>query len=339
MATNWPLGNEINTIIQETGAELDSGSAVQLINSLQTVLSKEVLFLAEPVYTFYNFAARKTELATAPGNEIKMLTYNNLKVAEPLEEGKHIKTQTLSSSTKSIKVVEHGTAVMLTEAAIRFSFVNELEIALRQLSRNYVATIEKELRDVAVAGGVGTSAIFGRQKGGAKISANADVAEGVNTLTLATIKDAVEILNTGNTPKFNGQYYVCIVSPHQLRDLRDDPSFEFVSAYASPEQLLTNEVGRIEDVRFVSTTLMPSGAVGENDPGYVADLKGAGKDGIDLYQAVLFGEDYYAVAESLAPEIRTDYTEDFGREVKLAWYGIYGTGVLNPTHGVVITTC
>ena len=335
---NWPLGNEINTIIQETGTELDSSTAVKLINSLSPVLSKEILFMSEPVYTFYNFAARKTELLVSPGNEIRMLTYNNLKISEPLEEGKHIKTQTLSSSVKKITVVEHGTAVMITEAAIRFSFVNELEIAIRQLSRNYVMTIEKELRDVAVKGGVGTSKIFGRQKGGAKLTDRAELATDVNTLTVTTIKDAVEVLATNNAPKVNGQYYICICSPHQARTLRDDPEWIDASHYGAPEQIFNGELGRIEDVRFIVTTMMPSGAVGENELGYVADLKGAGKDGVDVYQAVIFGEDYYALAESLAPEIRTDDTEDFGREVKIAWYGIWGTDVLNPTHGVVVET-
>lgn len=335
---NWPLGNEINTIIQETGTELDSGTAVKLINSLSPVLSKEILFMSEPVYTFYNFAARKTELLVSPGNEIRMLTYNNLKISEPLEEGKHIKTQTLSSSVKKITVVEHGTAVMITEAAIRFSFVNELEIAIRQLSRNYVMTIEKELRDVAVKGGVGTSKIFGRQKGGAKLTDRAELAMDVNTLTVTTIKDAVEVLATNNAPKVNGQYYICICSPHQARTLRDDPEWIDASHYGAPEQIFNGELGRIEDVRFIVTTMMPSGAAGENELGYVADLKGAGKEGADVYQAVIFGEDYYALAESLAPEIRTDDTEDFGREVKIAWYGIWGTDVLNPTHGVVVET-
>ena len=227
---------------------------------------------------------------------------------------------------------------MITEAAIRFSFVNELEIAIRQLSRNYVMTIEKELRDVAVKGGVGTSKIFGRQKGGAKLTDRAELAMDVNTLTVTTIKDAVEVLATNNAPKVNGQYYICICSPHQARTLRDDPEWIDASHYGAPEQIFNGELGRIEDVRFIVTTMMPSGAAGENELGYVADLNGAGKEGVDVYQAVIFGEDYYALAESLAPEIRTDDTEDFGREVKIAWYGIWGTDVLNPTHGVVVET-
>lgn len=338
MATRWPLGDEINTIIQETDTVLDAGTAVKLVNSLAPVLSKEILFMAEPVYTFYNFAARKTELLVSPGNEIKMLTYNNLQIAAPLEEGKRIKTQTLSSSVKKITVVEHGTAVQMTEAAIRFSFVNELEIAIRQLSRNYVMSLEKEMRDVAVKGGSGTSKIFGRQKGGAKVTMRNQLEAGVNTLTVTAIKDAVEILATNNAPKIDGSYYICICSPHQARDLRDDPAWINASNYGAPEQLFTGELGRIDDVRFVVTTLMPSGAAGENEIGYVEELHEAGKNSADVYQAVVMGEDYYALAESLAPEIRTEEPKDLGREIKVGWYGIWGVDVLNPTHGVVIET-
>ena len=88
----------------------------------------------------------------------------------------------------------------------------------------------------------------------------------------------------------------------------------------------------------IETTIMPNGAAAESDLGYVAELKGAGASSANVYHAVIFGEDYYALAESLAPEIRTDDTEDFGCEVKIAWYGIWGTAVLNPTFGVIIET-
>lgn len=86
--------------------------------------------------------------------------------------------------------------------------------------------------------------------------------------------------------------------------------------------------------------MMPNGAAPENDviAGYNADLKGSGKDRIDVYRAVLFGEDYYALAVALPPEIRTDTPQDFQRELKLGWYGIWGSKSLNPTHGVIIET-
>ena len=85
---------------------------------------------------------------------------------------------------------------------------------------------------------------------------------------------------------------------------------------------------------------MPNGAApaGDKIAGYEASLKDAGKNNIDVYQAVLFGGDYYAMAVALQPEIRTDTPQDFQRELKLGWYGIWGTKSLNPTHGVIIET-
>lgn len=90
----------------------------------------------------------------------------------------------------------------------------------------------------------------------------------------------------------------------------------------------------------IETTMMPNGAApaGDKIAGYKDDLKDAGKNNIDVYQAVLFGEDYYAMAVALPPEIRTDTPQDFQRELKLGWYGIWGTKSLNPTHGVIIET-
>lgn len=84
--------------------------------------------------------------------------------------------------------------------------------------------------------------------------------------------------------------------------------------------------------------MMFNGAAAESELGYDADLHQKGKNQEDIYDAIIFGEDYYCIAENLPPEIRTDDTEDFGREMKMAWYGIWGTAVLNPTHGVVIQT-
>lgn len=85
---------------------------------------------------------------------------------------------------------------------------------------------------------------------------------------------------------------------------------------------------------------MPNGAAPADDKvaGYNVNLKSAGQNKIDVYQAVLFGEDYYAMAVALPPEIRTDTPQDFQRELKLGWYGIWGTKSLNPTHGVIIET-
>lgn len=221
----FPTSNDINTIIREGGTQLAAGNAIRLINELKPVYSRELEYQAQPVMRFYQFAAIKTELMTQPGNTIKMLTYKNLELPPKLLEGERIKSQTLSSSMKEITVTEHGTATAITSLSLQFSFVDQMANSLKLLGRNIGHVIECELRDVACKGGVGTSKIYGRQKDGAKISSRDEIAAGANDLTVATIKDAVEILSTNNAPKIGGNYYIAFVHPHQSRALRDDPSW------------------------------------------------------------------------------------------------------------------
>ena len=324
--------DEINTVVQPTGTQLDGGTAVKLDNHVRTVYSKEIEFKAMPIMRFVQFAKVKTELGTQPGLTIQMMTYNNLKKGGALTEGERMSPQSLSSTMKSITVGERGNAVAVSELALKASFTDIMADATTLLSRDVALTLDTELRDTALTG---ANVIYGRKADEAKIDSRASITKD-NVLTVATIKDAVEILATNNTPKFQGAYYICFVHPHQSRVLRDDPAWVEASKYGAPDQLFTGEIGRIDDVRFIETTLMCNGAVGEDDPAYKADL--VSSDGTKVYQAVLFGEDYYAYAVGLPVELRDNGVTDFGREHGLAWYAIWGTGLLHPERGVVIET-
>ena len=80
---------------------------------------------------------------------------------------------------------------------------------------------------------------------------------------------------------------------------------------------------------------MCNGKASENDPAHKAELK-AGD--VPVYQAVIFGDQYYGIAWSLPVELRDNGVEDFGRKRSLAWYAIWGTGLLHNEYGVVIET-
>ena len=322
--------DEINTVVNE--GELAGGTAVLLDNHVRTVYSKEIEFKAMPIMRFVQFAKVKTELGTQPGLTIQMMTYNNLKKGGALTEGVRMSPQSLSSTMKSITVGERGNSVAVSELALKASFTDIMADATTLLSRDVALTLDVELRDTALSG---ANIIYGRKTDGAKISDRNDITE-ENLLTVASIKDAVEILATNNTPKFMGSYYICFVHPHQSRVLRDDPAWIEASKYGAPDQLFTGEIGRIDDVRFIETTLMCNGAVGVDDPAYDAEL--VSTDDTKVYQAVLFGEDYYAYAVGLPVELRDNGVTDFGREHGLAWYSIWGTGLLHPERGVVIET-
>jgi hypothetical protein len=72
-------------------------------------------------------------------------------------------------------------------------------------------------------------------------------------LTMATVKDAVEMMASKNIPRL-GETYVMLVHPHQSRRLRDTPEFIEVTKYAAPGNFMLGEIGRLNDVVFIETT-------------------------------------------------------------------------------------
>lgn len=296
------------------------------------VYSREIEFKALPIMRFSQFATQKTELGVEPGLTISMLTYDNLKLGGALQEMQNMSTQALSGSMKQITVQEHGNAVSNSELLIQSSFDDIMATTTTLLGRDYALVMDCELRDVALSG---TNIVYAGGK------ASRDAITEADKLQVSTIKDAIEVLATNNAPKYQNLYWICFVHPHQSRDLRDDSAWINASNYGAPEQLFTGEIGRIDDTRFIETTLMCNGKASATDPAYKADLvKGAGDtaNSTDIYQAVIFGDQYYGIAWSLPVELRDNGVEDFGRKRSLAWYAIWGTGLLHNDYGVVIET-
>lgn len=300
-------------------------------DAIRLVYSKEIEFKALPNMRFMQFAQEKTELGTEPGMTISMLTYNNLTLGGKLEEAKQIVTQALSGSTKQLTVTEYGNAVSVSELLVQSSFDDVMASATTLLGRDYAQVVDCELRDAALSG---TNIVYASKGDGTKNTSAATLDE-TSVLKVSTIKDAIEILSTNNAPKaVGGSYWICFVHPHQSRTLRDDPAWINASNYGAPEQLFTGEIGRIDDCRFIETTLMCNGAAATTDPSYDADLKGD----VAKYKAVLFGDAYYGIAYGLPVELRDNGVEDFGRKRSLAWYSIFGVGKLHDEYGVVIVT-
>lgn len=320
-----------------TTATTSENGGVKLTDAIRMVYSKEIEFKALPVMRFAQFATRKTELGVEPGLTISMMTYANLKLGGKLTEMVDMTTQALSSSMKQITVTEHGNAVSNSRLLMESSFDDIMASTTTLLGRDYAMVLDCELRDTALSG---TNIVFASKGNGTHVADRASLDETCK-MKVSTIKDAIEILATNNAPKREGAYWICFVHPHQSRDLRDDSAWINASNYGAPEQLFNGEIGRIDDTRFIETTLMSNGACASTDPAYDAELVKGADDGsatANVYKAVIFGDEYYGIAWSLPVELRDNGVEDFGRKQSLAWYAIWGTGILNNEYGVVIET-
>ena len=318
-----------------TTAVVDGAPAQKFTDGVRMVYSREIEFKALPLMRFSQFATVKTELGVEPGLTISMLTYNNLALGGKLTELTNMTTQALSGSMKQITVTEHGNAVSNSELLIQSSFDDIMATTTTLLSRDYAMVMDCELRDTALSG---TNVVYASKGDGSKVATRAGL-DATCGMKVSTVKDAIEILATNNAPKYNNMNWICFVHPHQSRVLRDDSAWINASNYGAPEQLFNGEIGRIDDTRFIETTIMCNGACAEDDVAYKQALtKGAGGNTVPVYQAVLFGDAYYGIAWSLPVELRTNGVEDFGRVRSLAWYAIWGTGLLHNDYGVVIET-
>lgn len=318
------------TVSTAAGAAQNEG--VLFPDGIRLVYSREIEFKALPNMRFFQFATLKTELGVTPGQTIAMLTYDNLKLGGALVENVPMSTQAIGGSMKQLTVREYGNAVAHSELLVRTSFDDIMATTTNLLGRDYAMVMDCELRDVALSG---TNVVYAAKGDGTANIARTDL-DATSLMKVSTIKDAIEILSTNNAPKaVGGLYWICFVHPHQSRGLRDDNAWINASNYGAPEQMFTGEIGRIDDTRFIETTLMSNGAAAIDDPAYDADLKNGE---VNLYQAVIFGDAYYGVAFALPVELRDNGVDDFGRNRSLAWYAIFGAGMLHDSYGVVIET-
>jgi N4-gp56 family major capsid protein len=119
--------------------------------------------------------------------------------------------------------------------------------------------------------------------------------------------------------------------------------------YVGSTPIFTGEVGRWNDVRFISTSMAKNGANGALDsdtgdyvdPAFDINLATAtfgGTNSIPIYVALFFGEYSYGHAVGLPVEMRDNGVQDFGREHALAWYSIWGSGLLETKHILALET-
>jgi hypothetical protein len=185
--------------------------------------------------------------------------------------------------------------------------------------------------------------------------------DGNYKLSTGAVKDAALTLAGKNIPRL-GETYVQFVHPKQSRDIRSNPEFIEVTKYAAPGNFMLGEIGRLYDVVFIETTQVKKLAVNaayttSTSVGVPADqysvpvkantapgsggnpesadftaekgyLTSATGNGAEVYESIMIGDNAFGHAISLPVELRDGGVLDFGREHALAWYAIWGLGVI-----------
>jgi len=265
------------------------------------------------------------------------MRYNNLPPASQLVEGVRMQTNPLTASQFDITVAEQGFAIAVSELLLNASFDDVMASGSRLLGRNMALYLDGSARDTLYQA---SSLIFGYNKfslstavrtplspydHGSAATASSALSAGNYSFTTAVVKDAQETLATKNVPRL-GETYVCFIHPHQSRQLRDDPEFIEVTKYAAPGNFLLGEIGRLNDVVFIETTQIYNNYVAGNTSNPL------------FYNAIFIGDNAFGHAISLPVELRDGGILDFGREHALAWYAIWGLGLITDQAVLVAST-
>lgn len=299
---------------ETTSAIANSGGYTSIPEAVRDFYSREVLFQAQPRLRFAQFAKVKRDLQAIRGKSIVFVKYNNLTGGGSLNEDDVLTPEAMSTAEVVVPVKEQGNSTQVTEYLLRTSLLDVLGDASRLLANNMAVILDGQFRDTVLQT---TNVIYGNGKKSFEELTDTDY---FNTVT---VKDAVEILATNNAPRINGDFYVCIAHPHQLRTLRDDKEWIEANVYMGRRQLYIGEVGMYNGVIFVETTQMPV-----LDSAKIQEKYGSNAMIKTGYEAVFFGENAYAWAIALDVELRDDGVIELGRKHTLGWYGIWGTGII-----------
>lgn len=299
---------------ETSSASADGGGYVSIPQAVRDFYSREVLFQAQPRLRFAQFAKVKRDLQAVRGKSIVFVKYGNLTGGGSLEEKDVLTPEGMTTSEITVHVKEQANSIQVTEYLLRTSLLDVLGDASKLLANNMAIVLDGQFRDTVLQT---TNVVYG---GDATDIDDIVTGDAFNT---KTVKDAVETLATNNAPRINGDYYVCIAHPHQLRQLRDDPNWITANTYMGRRQLYIGEVGMYEGCIFIESTQMPVLNATEL-------IKRYGKAGSlqTGYEAVFFGENAYAWGIALDVELRDDGVVELGRKHTLGWYGIWGTGII-----------
>lgn len=336
-----------------------SGNNVQLANVIRDVYSKEIAFAAQPLLMHESVVTVKEELGKNAGDKIRFLRYATLTGPSAITENVTVETETLSTSYREIGTTEHIRALGFSEKLLLTSMHELLGDAAKALGMNYARNRDMNIRDAAFYGGVPDLATsenppFSTTLYGGDATARTGL-DSADTFSMALVRNAVETLATNKTPKLDGSY-ICFLTPHQAKGIRSDDDWISVAQYADPSRIFNGEIGRIEDVRFIETTMCQVIKQAANTVDHPVWTDNAaewtsrtdstakviddplGNDSVDVHRALICGAGAFGVASILPVQMRDNGVIDFGRTRNLAYYAIYGTGIVEETFGAILET-
>lgn len=237
------------------------------------------------------------------------------RLAEPtsdlLTESVSIPLDKLTISAKVITLQERGRGLKISRKNINRSPIDLLAEHRMAIAEQMSLSFDKRLSEDGFQSGQLKYAPTGAASFTLATSGSFTAAalSNVNFYHITKLRDLA--YRTYLMPKMDNGKYVYVSSTAGIRGIMDDPKFIQINAPQNASKFESNLVGTIHDVEIREENHTLSDSVGTNS---------------DVAEGVFIANDAVRYAMIQSPQIYFDQTEDFGRFMKLAWYGDFGVG-------------
>jgi N4-gp56 family major capsid protein len=304
--------------------EYTVSSGGPLEDVVQTAYSKATELAFQPNLYFAQFAqGKKWDVRRGdpmPGDTVTFTIYNNLApaVSELSDEYSDVTRVPITETQKSLALKEYGNVVTLTNKLRITAFDNIDLAAARVVGNNMGSSIDLIAR---AAYDERDDADYVTYAGGGDDPSDVGATD---IITAELVRKIYNKLERANVPKLEGGFYVAVLHPDVIFDLRNEGYGEDKNTgtwrapreYVDPAQIFNGEVGEFEGFRIISTS-------------NARIQTGAGEGGIDVYSSYFLGYQAIAYAEGVKPDIRiTGPFDNLGRTLNVGWYALAGFGEL-----------
>lgn len=212
-----------------------------------------------------------------------------------------------------------GRTLAISDIALAQSPHNLMAVAAERIGTNAAQTIDLFVGNVLHAG---TARVLYAGAATSRVTVAS-----THNMTGALIRRAVATLKTANVPMFPDGTYHAFISPMVTHDLQSDTAaggWLEANKYASPENLLTGEVGKYMGVRFIETN------IGNN-------FANTGVGGtVDVYSTYIFGPDSFAFGDLQSVQAYLvspggDHVDPLAQKAIVGWKAMFGVKLLNIT--------
>jgi N4-gp56 family major capsid protein len=278
---------------------------------------------------------QKRPIPANGGKKIEFRKFASLpKALTALTEGVTPAGNKLSVSTIEAEVAQYGDFIVQSDVLELTSIDNTIVEATQLLGNQAGLTLDTIVRDIMNSG---TNVYYAPvvDAGGAKTEVTSRANLTANSkMNADLVKRIATKLKSANAPKIDG-FYVAIIHPHVAYDLMSDPEWMEVQKYATPENMLKGEIGKLGGCRFVESTEAKIFS-GEGCP-----------EGLAVYSTLFLGANAYGVTEVTGGGLTTivkqkgsgGTTDPLDQRSSIGWKALRTAEILVPAYLVRCESC